>query len=276
MCKIYRFIQLLFVLVLLSSCKGHKTTSTEELNTWLDQWHLKASKADTSYFEYFDADAVFIGTDPEEVWNKSAFKDFAMPFFIKGKAWDFKKINRNIYVDASGLVWFDELLDTWMGKCRASGVIDCSTANWKIKHYQLSMAIPNDVTSKVIRVVATYQLLNDTLRNKSEAVVGRQLDAYNEHDIDGFVSTFHPDAELYSIGDPKPRASGINEVKSIYDTLLKSSPQLKSQLLNRIVLKNKVIDHEYITGRNGNKDPLELVMVYELDSNLIRRAWSIR
>ena len=66
---------------------------------------------------------------------------------------DFKTLERNIYISKNkGLVWFDELLNTWMGTCRGSGVIEKNQNQWKIKHYVLSVSIPNESINKVIKV----------------------------------------------------------------------------------------------------------------------------
>ena len=108
-----------------------------------------------------------------------------------------------------------------------------------------------------------------------EAVVQAQLEAYNAGDIDAFMATFHPEAELFAIGDPIPRAQGRDAVRAIYADLFARSPDLHSELVHRAVLGNRVIDHERITGREGG-DVLELLMVYEVEDGGIRRAWSIR
>ncbi len=50
------------------------------------------------------------------------------------------------------MVWFDELLDTWMGTCRGSGVLEKNNKEWKIKQYVLSVTIPNDSIQKVIKL----------------------------------------------------------------------------------------------------------------------------
>ena len=40
----------------------------------LDQWHAAAAWADsTAYFDALSDDAIFIGTDSSEVWNKPSF-----------------------------------------------------------------------------------------------------------------------------------------------------------------------------------------------------------
>lgn len=107
------------------------------------------------------------------------------------------------------------------------------------------------------------------------SVVQAQLDAYNARDIDAFMATFHPQAELFSIGDPTPRASGREAVRAIYADLFERSPGLHSELVNRMVIGNRVLDHERITGREGG-EVLEIVMLYEVEDGAIRRAWAIR
>jgi hypothetical protein len=124
-----------------------------EANTMLDNWHKAASDADfDKYFSKMDSISVFIGTDASENWNKKTFQDFSKPFFDKGKAWDFKTLQRNIYISKTGdFVWFDELLNTWMGTCRGSGVLEKKENNWVIKQYVLSIAIPNNAVQSVIK-----------------------------------------------------------------------------------------------------------------------------
>ena len=98
-----------------------------------------------------DSVSVFIGTDARENWKKQQFEAFSKPYFDNGKAWDFKTLERNIYLNTEGnFAWFDELLNTWMGTCRGSGVLEKKDNSWAIKHYVLSVPIPNDDIQKVI------------------------------------------------------------------------------------------------------------------------------
>lgn len=143
---------LLFITVSLSAQNSEATKS--EINTVVDNWHNAA--AEVNYDAYFGAlseDAIFIGTDANENWNKRAFQDFAKPYFDKGKAWNFTALQRNIYFSADGkLAWFDELLNTQMKICRGSGVLIKVRNTWKIKHYVLSMTIPNDHSDEVVKI----------------------------------------------------------------------------------------------------------------------------
>lgn len=131
----------------------------EQVNRTLDAWHKAAAEANfKNYFGMMTEDAIFIGTDPTENWDKKAFQAFAKPYFDKGKAWDFKAIERHIYFDKSGkLAWFDELLDTHMKICRGSGVLVKIGNEWKIKHYVLSITIPNDNINEVVKIIAPIE-----------------------------------------------------------------------------------------------------------------------
>lgn len=123
-----------------------------KISTVIDGWHLDAAEANfESYFNKMTSTGVFIGTDAEENWTIAEFKEFCKPHFDKGKAWDFTSLEKNIYFEDQGeIAWFDELLDTWMGVCRGSGVLKKIGDNWKIDHYVLSLTIPNDNIQGVV------------------------------------------------------------------------------------------------------------------------------
>lgn len=106
-------------------------------------------------------------------------------------------------------------------------------------------------------------------------IVQKQLDAYNNRDIDSFVSMHAPNAELYSFSEKKPFAKGTEQIRSIYSEIFENSPTLFSKLIHRIVLGNKVIDHEEITGRKGT-EILEFIAIYEVNKTAIIKAHFIR
>ena len=120
----------------------------------LDGWHLDVAEANFEpYFNKMTSTGIFVGNDAEENWTIAGFKEFCKPYFDKGKAWDFKALERNVYVDEKGgIAWFDELLDTWMGVCRGSGVVKKVENSWKIEHYVLSLTIPNDNLQEVVKI----------------------------------------------------------------------------------------------------------------------------
>jgi len=141
------------------SCNHPKKATIQEINsakkaanTLLENWHLAATNANyENYFSPMDSLSIYIGTDASENWSKSEFQGYSKPYFDKGKAWSFKTLDRNIYINTSAdFIWFDELLDTWMGICRGSGVLEKTQDTWKIKHYVLSITVPNDDINAVV------------------------------------------------------------------------------------------------------------------------------
>lgn len=141
----------------------------EQITSVLDQWHKAASDANfDAYFKLMDQQSIFIGTDPEELWNKQEFMDFAKPYFDRGKAWSFASVERNIYMDQNQkYAWFDELLSTQMELCRGSGILMLTDQGWKIRHYVLSIAVPNEDVDQLVALKKEHdQSLIDALRKK--------------------------------------------------------------------------------------------------------------
>ena len=131
----------------------------KRVNAFVDEWHDDAANARMAYFDKIAADGVYIGTDRTELWKRDAFKTWARKYFDRKSAWSFKATRRNVYASADGsLIWFDELLDTPnMGPCMASGVIRKTAKGFEIVHYQLSMAVPNEVADQVTRLIAEHE-----------------------------------------------------------------------------------------------------------------------
>ncbi|MFD2563770.1 nuclear transport factor 2 family protein [Aquimarina rubra] len=145
------------------------TDAKQNINRVLEQWHKAAADASfDSYFGLMTEDAIFIGTDATENWDLKSFKAFSKPYFDKGKAWSFSTLERNIFVKPeTNFAWFDELLDTQMGICRGSGVLAKTTKGWKVKHYVLSIAIPNENVKEITALKKAFDTnLMKELRSK--------------------------------------------------------------------------------------------------------------
>ena len=125
-----------------------------QVNKTIGKWHKAASEANfDNYFKLMTDDAIFIGTDATEKWTLQEFKKFSRPYFESGKAWSFSTLDRDLYVHENlRVAWFDELLDTQMGICRGSGVVMKEKGKWKIHHYVLSIAIPNENVDEITKM----------------------------------------------------------------------------------------------------------------------------
>lgn len=142
-----------------SALAGGATPEAAEraIGAILDDFHDAASKADgPRYFGHFADDAVFLGTDATERWTLPQFKEFAKPYFDKGKGWTYASRDRRINLTPDGnTAWFDELLDNAkLGECRGSGVLIRVGGAWKVSQYNLSIPIPNALAEQVAKTIA--------------------------------------------------------------------------------------------------------------------------
>src|SRR5690606_20868194 len=91
------------VLLLVCHCSWSQTDDRTQIDNMITSWHRAAAEAKFDvYFSHFTDNAVFIGTDPTENWNLKSFKEFSNPFFDRGRAWNFRSIERNIYLSDDG------------------------------------------------------------------------------------------------------------------------------------------------------------------------------
>lgn len=107
-----------------------------------------------------------------------------------------------------------------------------------------------------------------------EAIVQRQLDAFNARDVDALLATYAADAELFE-HPAKLLARGSAAFRERFAARFQE-PNLHAALEKRIVMGNFVVDHEVVT-RTFPEGPgtLELVMIYEVSGGRIARSWSI-
>lgn len=121
----------------------------------LNRWHHAAATADEdTFFGSMTQDAVYVGTDAAERWTRDEMREWSKKYFDRDTAWAFTPIKREVYLSDDGLTgWFEENLDTWMGVCRGSGVLHKELDGWKIKHYVLSVTVPNPLINQFIEMV---------------------------------------------------------------------------------------------------------------------------
>jgi hypothetical protein len=105
-----------------------------------------------------------------------------------------------------------------------------------------------------------------------ESIVQRQLDAYNARNIEALMATYTDDIELFE-HPAKLLASGVAQVRQRQAARL-AEPNLHAKLINRIVMGTFVIDQEVVTRTFPEGAGLiELVAIYEVPEDRIRRAW---
>jgi ketosteroid isomerase-like protein len=139
-----------------------ETHPEEQIHEVMDAWHHAASVADsTTYFGSMASDeSIFIGTDEAERWTTLEFKSWSRRYFQRASAWTFVPVARERHVHTQGdVAWLDEKLDSeHMGRCRGTAILtfDHDSGSWKIAHYTLSYAVPNDVADSVMAIINVW------------------------------------------------------------------------------------------------------------------------
>ena len=105
----------------------------------------------------------------------------------------------------------------------------------------------------------------------SDLPVKAQFEAYNAHDIEAFMSCFSEDFKGYRMPSERPATVGKESLCEFYMNNRFNNPLLRAELISRIVMGNKVFDHELIYGLS--EEPLESVAVFEIKNHLISTAW---
>jgi hypothetical protein len=116
--------------------------------------------------------------------------------------------------------------------------------------------------------------LKKSVPTDPESVVQRQLDAYNARDIDALLAVYAEDAQLFE--HPSTLlASGSAALRQRFAARFQE-PNLHARLLHRIVLGNRVMDHEEVR-RTFPEGPglIELLMIYEVVDGRIVTSWTI-
>lgn len=109
---------------------------------------------------------------------------------------------------------------------------------------------------------------------QAEQVVSRQLECYNNHDVDGFVSTYSKDIKIYNQGETSPYIDGMEALRERYTERFRT-PGLHAEISNRMVMGSFVIDYENITV-SGDNTVKNAIAIYEVKDGLIQKVWFIR
>jgi len=108
---------------------------------------------------------------------------------------------------------------------------------------------------------------------KPEELIDIQLGHYNNHDLEGFLSTYADDIELFTWGKDKPDQTGLEQMHEKYEIAFRDKER-NATILKRIIFGNIVIDEEYI--KTGGGKSFTAIAMYELENDKIRKVTFIR
>jgi hypothetical protein len=157
------------MLVLVTACANNQpdaaktapltdTQFTARINAFVDEWHQDAANARPAFFDKIASDGIYIGTDKTERWGREAFREWAKPAFARPVAWAFTPLHRYVrFSPERSFIWFDEQVRSSMGILQATGVMRPVAASFEIVHYQLSIAVPNEVIPQVTGTIKAFE-----------------------------------------------------------------------------------------------------------------------
>lgn len=104
-------------------------------------------------------------------------------------------------------------------------------------------------------------------------MVQEQLDAYNARDLERFLACFADDVRAFRLPSLEPTLDGKKAFGDFYAVHRFQRPGLHADLIGRMVLGGKVIDHERIHGIAD--EPVEMAMIYLVEDGLIRQTFAV-
>ncbi|WP_350285424.1 nuclear transport factor 2 family protein [uncultured Croceitalea sp.] len=175
----------------------------------------------------------------------------------------------NTYGNTEDMCWLKDgtLL---AGADKAIVMVDPDKDEW----WQQLMFFPQEEIHGISRIAvnSTGTRLVFVAEASPRAIVQQQLDAYNNRDIEGFLSTYSDDVELFNHPN-KPIGKGKTKMREMYEGFFANTPDLNCEIKNRIVLGNRVIDEEFLTINGQN---YSAVAIYEVKNGKIAKVTFIQ
>lgn len=102
-------------------------------------------------------------------------------------------------------------------------------------------------------------------------VVNLRMRAYNEHNLDAFLSTYSEEIEIFIYPD-KSLGKGKKHIKKLFENLFREG-SVHVDIHHQITKDSYVINHETVVS--GDKKT-EYISIYEVRSGLIRSVRFVR
>jgi hypothetical protein len=133
--------------------------------------------------------------------------------------------------------------------------------------------IVDKVATRADKTLMSKPTPNDSIEKNSRALAQAQLDAYNKRDIDAFLKPYSDSVKVF--GFPQQFFyKGIGTMRSQYQQMFSTTPDLHCELVGRMVLGNYVIDREWVTF-NKQKPKMSAIAIYKISQGKIEEVYFI-
>ena len=137
--------------------------------------------------------------------------------------------------------------------------------------------IGNVASNSLGTVANTFQMVGENIKKvviqkDPSSIVQEQLQYYNEKNIDKFSDMFSDDIIVSNYqGSASANIAGKEAFKETYERLFNDFPENRADLVHRIVIKNRVLDHEKVYRSGGETPTFECVAIYTIVNERITR-----
>jgi hypothetical protein len=127
----------------------------------------------------------------------------------------------------------------------------------------------------LLTIITLYssEALSCTESKDPETVVQAQLDAYNAHDVDLFVSCYSSDIKIQDLWEGTTDLVGKEELVKTYQFLKAVPEEFKVIIEKRMVNGPIVIDYERLTGLSDGREDRLVFAIYEVRDGKIKNVW---
>lgn len=112
------------------------------------------------------------------------------------------------------------------------------------------------------------------ISNENTKIIDQLVEAYNWGDARAFANLFTLEVVVYEHPN-RPTQQSREEIFRRYTEVFKQFPFNCTEVVHRIVIGDWVIDHEKVR-RSPEREPFDVVAVYELQDGAIKRLDFIR
>jgi hypothetical protein len=91
--------------------------------------------------------------------------------------------------------------------------------------------------------------------------VQEQLDAYNAHDVDGFLKPYSDDVTIFRQPEGRIISHGRATMHDAYGKMFAGTPDLHCEVHGRLVSGEYVVDHEFVTMAHKSFDAVAIYHV---------------
>lgn len=125
----------------------------------------------------------------------------------------------------------------------------------------------------VLAIGLAESVMAQTTAESPEAVVMRQIDAWNQHDAAAFAATYADSVKLYQFPNTLLRAfTTRQQLQNFYEEMFRQNPALHAEVPGRLVLGNTVVLRETVTGRADGR-VVQSVVTYKIREGKIAAVY---